>query len=358
MRAPALRHSLSLLMPAIPIAFVATAPHRWWMALAVLPAPLLFVGVDMLSGIARPATEVDAGKEGAAWPFDALLVGHAVVHFVLLVGFLRLAQREGVASADFWVSVVLVGHNAGWSAIVVGHELIHRAGRALPALGRALLCTVFYEHFATEHVRGHHVRVATGEDPATARFGETLWAFKKRTIPGQFRSAWRIECRRLGDENMRLADRRLLHSRVLHGLMASLALLVATAASLGFAAVVGLLLQAWQAIQLLETVNYFEHWGLSRTQRRVSVVDSWDTDSQFTRYALIGLARHADHHTHPAHPFQALRRVTESPKLPFGYPPMVLLASLWNSRFQELMTGELRRRSLGLFAPRTTAPAA
>jgi alkane 1-monooxygenase len=345
-------------MPAIPITFVASAPHRWWVALAMLPGPLLFVGLDLLSGVAWPVPEADAGNECAAWPFDALLVAHAVVHFVLLGGFLRLAQREGMASADFWVGAVLVGHNAGWSAIVVGHELIHRRGRALQALGRALLCTAFYEHFATEHVRGHHVRVATGEDPATARFGETLSAFKKRTVPEQFRSAWRIECRRLGNESMRLGDRRLLRSRVVHGFAASLALLVATAAGLGLAAVVGLLFQAWQAIHLLETVNYFEHWGLSRAQRRVSTVDSWDTDSQFTRYALIGLARHADHHTHPSRPFQALRCVAESPKLPFGYPPMVLLASLWNSRFQELMTQELRRRRLGPFAPLTIGPVA
>jgi alkane 1-monooxygenase len=187
------------------------------------------------------------------------------------------------------------------------------------------------------------VRVGTGDDPATARLGETLWAFRRRTIPGQFRSAWRIECRRLGDESMRLGDPRLLRSRVVHGLAASLGLLAATAGGLGLAAALGLLLQAWQAIDLLETVNYFEHWGLSRAQRRVTALDSWDTDSPFTRYALIGLARHADHHTHPSRPFQVLQRAADSPKLPFGYPPMVLLAAVWNSRFQALMTRELRR---------------
>jgi alkane 1-monooxygenase len=358
MRVRALRHCLSLILPAISLAFVVSAPHRWWVALVALTAPFLFVGVDLLFGFARPAAEAEPGEEGGAWPFDALLVGHAVLDFVLLAGFLRLAHAEGIASTDFWVGAVLVGNNAGWSAIVVSHELIHRRSRTLQTLGRALLCTVFYEHFATEHVRGHHVRVATGADPATARFGETLSAFKKRTIPGQFLSAWRIECRRLGDERMRLGDRRLLRSRVVHGLAVSLALLVVTGVGLGLAAVIGLLLQAWQAIHLLETVNYFEHWGLSRTHRRVSTIDSWDTDSPFTRYALIGLARHADHHAHPGRPFQALRCASESPKLPFGYPPMVLLALLWNSRFQELMTRELRRRSLGPFAPIATAPAA
>jgi alkane 1-monooxygenase len=240
---------------------------------------------------------------------------HATLHFALLVAYLRLAGRQGVLSADFWVGAVLVGHNAGWSSIIVAHELIHRRSRWARLLGRALLCSALYDHFATEHVRGHHVRVGAGGDPATARFGETLSAFKRRTVPGQF----------------------------------AVEIVLAALAGLAFgpAAVAALFAQAWQGIDLLETVNYFEHRGLSRGRRRVNAQDSWDTDSTFTRYALIGLARHADHHAHPARAFQALRHVEESPKLPYGYPPMVLLASVWNSRFQRLMTEELRRRGLG-----------
>jgi alkane 1-monooxygenase len=331
------------------VVFVATAPHPWWLALAMVSLPFLFVGVDLIVGAAPPA---DASSEdgGREWFFDGLLLLHAVIHFALLAGYLRLAQREGIGCADFWVGAMLVGHNTGWSAIIVAHELVHRRSRGMQLLGRALLCTTLYEHFATEHVRGHHVRVGTGGDPATARFGETLSAFKRRTIPAQFRSAWRIECRRLGDENMAWWDLRLLRSRVVHGLAAEVVLVVVTAVGLGPAAVLGLALQSWEAINLLETVNYFEHWGLSRGSRRVTVIDSWDTDSAFTRYALIGLARHADHHSHPARSYQTLRRVQESPKLPHGYPAMVLMAIAWNSRFQRVMTDELRRRGLGPFA--------
>jgi alkane 1-monooxygenase len=353
MRGSALRHLLSVLPPGLAAVFVITAPHPWWWALAMLPLPLALVLADWASGSAREREEGPPAAEAGRF-FDVLLVVHAALHFAVLAAFLRLAAREGMASADAiadtLVGAVLVGHNTGWSAIIVGHELIHRQNRGLRLLGRALLCTALYDHFATEHVRGHHVRVATGADPATARFGETLWAFKRRTIPGQLRSAWRIECRRLGDEGMPWWDRRLLGSSVVHGLAVEVASLVALGAFLGPAAVVAFLVQAWQGVDLLETVNYFEHWGLSREGRRVGVTDSWDTDSAFTRYALIGLARHADHHTHPARPYQSLERVSESPKLPYGYPPMVLLASIWNSRFRALMTEELRRRALGPFA--------
>jgi alkane 1-monooxygenase len=345
MRASALRHLLSVFPPALAAIFVLTGPHPAWLAVAMLPAPLLLVVADRLSGQAPD----DAPRDAPGWLFDLLLVAHAAIHFAILAAFLRLAGHVGWRSADLWVGAVLIGHNTGWSAIIVGHELIHRQNRWLHGLGRALLCTALYEHFATEHVRGHHVRVGTGGDPATARFGETLRAFQWRTIPGQFRSAWRLECRRLGDEGMPPWDPRLLRSRVVHGLAAQTALLVLTGVLAGPAAVLAFVIQAWQGIGLLETVNYFEHWGLSRVGRRVTVLDSWDTDSAFTRYALIGLARHADHHTHPSRPYQALERVPESPKLPYGYPPMVLLASVWNSRFRRLMTDELQRRRLGPF---------
>ena len=71
----------------------------------------------------------------------------------------------------------------------------------------------------TEHLHGHHARVGTANDPATARFGERSDHFFLRSVPAQFRSAWRLEARRLGDETMRWWDARLLRSRVVHGLL-------------------------------------------------------------------------------------------------------------------------------------------
>ena len=217
-------------------------------------------------------------------------------------------------------------------------------------LGRVLLCTVFYEHFATEHVRGQQQRVATKDDAATAQFGESLRRFQRRTIPAQFINAWRLECRRLGDERMAWRDPRLLRSRVVHGLVVELSLAVVTFAFLGPAALAALAAQATEAVGLLESTNYVEHWGLTRTGR-VRAVDSWDTDSGLSTYFLFGLARHADHHAHAALLWHALRQTEESPKLPHGYPYMIFLANLMNARFQKEMTAELQRRRLGPFAP-------
>jgi len=321
-----MRHVLSLVFPLLTLGFVATmVPVKGQTALAwVIVAAIILV--DRRAGAAKAPP-----RAGASWPFTALAVTLALVQLATLALLVRMIARHGW-SWDLVLVGWFVGNNSGWGSLVVAHELIHRRSRALRLLGRALLCTVLYDHFYVEHLRGHHVRVATPDDPATARFGESYHAFFVRTVPAQFKSAWRLGRR-----------------QVLAGLAVEAALLAAIGAVAGWAALVVFLWQAYNAIALLEAVNYFEHWGLSRLGARAGLQDSWDTDSWFTHYTLIGLSRHADHHAHAARPFERLRAVDESPKLPWGYYAMVDMAQRRNKKFRELMTAELQRRKLGPF---------
>jgi alkane 1-monooxygenase len=251
---------------------------------------------------------------------------------------------------DTLVAWLLMGTTSGYSGIVVAHELMHRQAPHMKALARILMGLVLYEHFFTEHLRGHHVRVGTPDDGASARFGERYQAFFRRTLVAQFRSAWRLEARRLGDEGMRWNDPRLLRSRVVHGLVLEWSLALGIAVIFGWGAFVLWLGQALIAVRLLECVNFFEHWGLERRGPRISPVDSWDTTAWFTLYTLVGLSRHADHHAYAARPYQQLRHHDESPKLPAGYFGMVLLALARPQRFERLMTAELKRCQLGPFS--------
>ncbi len=339
-------HLLCLVLPLTTLGFLSTAPHRWGVALLWLLPLLASVLFDNLSPreLRQPAPALPA------WPFDALLYLLVALQLMNLGLAVKMVAANGFFRTDTLVAFLLVGVNSGYSGIVVAHELIHRRERHMQLLGRILMGSVLYEHFYTEHLRGHHARVGTESDPATARFGETFAAFFRRTVPGQFRSAFRLEKKRLGDEEMGLFDRRLLRSRVVHGLVAEWGVAFAIAGVFGLGAFVLYVLQANVAVRLLEAVNYFEHWGLVRTGKRVSPVDSWDTDSWFTLYTLVGLSRHADHHAFAMRPFQELRHWQESPKLPTGYFGMVDMVLFRNRRFRELMTEELRKRKLGPFA--------
>ena len=70
------------------------------------------------------------------------------------------------------------------------------SGRHERWLAKIALAQSFYGHFYIEHNRGHHVRVATPEDPASWRVGESLYPFWPRTVLGSLRSAWNLEKRR------------------------------------------------------------------------------------------------------------------------------------------------------------------
>src|SRR6185295_15598247 len=80
----------------------------------------------------------------------------------------------------------------GVFGINVGHELGHRANMFEQTLAKMLLLTSQYMHFFIEHNKGHHKRVATPDDPSSARRGEWIYSFYFRTIVFSYISAWQI----------------------------------------------------------------------------------------------------------------------------------------------------------------------
>ncbi len=339
------KHLTSLFLPGLSLAFVLTGPHAWWVAILFVLPTVFMHHVDCSLKVERR----QPSRSVPAWPFDALVYVLAGLQVWVIVELVRMfAAGQGIFSVDMVMTFLVVGGSSGFS-IITAHELIHRPRKWEQQIGRLLLSLVLYEHFYTEHLRGHHVRVGTADDPATARFGERYEPFFRRTVPAQFRSAWRLETRRLGDENMSLFDARQLGNRVLHGLVFEWGLALAVLGFFGIAAFVAFVVQAFMAVRLLEAVNYFEHWGLQRRGNRVAPVDSWDTHGWFTYYGLVGLSRHADHHAYPIRPYQKLRVWEEAPVLPYGYVGTVDQVMAKNDEFMETATVELGRRRLGPF---------
>ncbi len=342
------RHLMSLVIPLSTLAFLVTGPHVWYVAPLYMLPLIIALGWDSNETIERRQPQEDT----PAWPFDALVYLLTALHFVIIFELARMFTQQSFFSLDTVMVIIVVGGNSGFS-IITAHELIHRRGRFQQLLGRAILASVLQEHFYTEHLRGHHVNVGLEDDAATAHFGEAYSDFYKRTVPAQFKNAWRLEARRLGDEEMSLTDPRMLHHRIVHGLIAGWGLSLVILAYFGVTSFLVFLIQAFMASRLLETVNYFEHWGLRRTARRVRAVDSWDTHSWFTYYGLVGLSRHADHHREPARPYQQLRVFEDTPMLPTGYLGTIDMVMARDQDFVLQATKELKRRQLGPFSPET-----
>lgn len=261
--------------------------------------------------------------------YERAVVMAAFVDIALVLWSLWAVSHETMAWWQLLGLTVSIGLFSGYIGIVVAHEMMHRTDASHRTLGWILMSLALYPHFCIEHVYGHHPRVATLDDPATARRGENFYAFLPRSIFGGIASAWQIERARLaraGSGTVSLRNQLL----IAYGLIA-----------LGLAAIwFGLgpqtfgffVVQAVVAVVLLEGINYLEHYGLLRALREngrpvpVAPEHSWNSSHFLTNINLFNLGRHPEHHMQGSRAFYRLRHFDEAPQLPHGYATMFLIA--------------------------------
>ena len=331
----------------------------WFSVLAPLGITFAVVPVfDALMGVDRRNP-----PETAPGLASRLLFGLATwlvvpVELAVLSWSAYLVARRPLAPVEVVGAVLSAGVTGGVIGITVAHELIHRRGRVDRALGGVLLAVVGYLHWSIEHIAGHHRRVATPEDPATARLGEGMPAFVVRSFVDGFRSAWGIEAAR---------GRSPLRNRVLWCSLLPFALAAGLGLTFGPRAVPFFLAQSLVAIALLEIINYIEHYGLERrllrpgVYERVSPLHSWNASHRLTNALLFNLQRHSDHHVWPHRPYYRLRHYAESPQLPMGYAGMALLAlvpPLWRRVMDPRVAAHRRRQASSTAASPANAAAA
>lgn len=246
----------------------------------------------------------------------------------------------------------------GGIGITVAHELFHKLNKWERLLGHILLLFVNYQHFILEHLSGHHKRVATPEDAASAKKGVTLFAFYPITLCGSWSSSWELESERLN----KLGYSKWSLVWIVHNAMLWYAVLpLIVSLSLGTIMMmlskqpnvklvwwtVGFFYwQGWLAHMLLEIINYVEHYGLRRKEispgnyEPVDITHSWNAPHRVTNILLFKLQRHSDHHAHALRRYHVLRTFEESPQLPTGYAGMAILSlfpPLWFSIMDPLV---------------------
>ena len=242
-----------------------------------------------------------------------------------------------------------------WSAgiaINTAHELGHKRASLERWLTKVALAQSGYGHFFIEHNRGHHVRVATPEDPASSRLGESFWAFLPRTVVGCLRSSWELEAerlRRMGSSPWTLQER---HPQRLGDDASLLYARADRRLRLGRAAVpadpVGGRRLAARGRQLPRALRPAAPAARGRPLRASPRPEhSWNCNNVASNVLLYHLQRHSDHHANPMRRYQALRHVDEAPQLPTGYAGMIVLAlvpPVWRRVMDQRAARPLRRR--------------
>ncbi|MGO1992388.1 MAG: alkane 1-monooxygenase [Corynebacterium sp.] len=281
------------------------------------------------------------------------------LYFPLMLASLILCCWQWTYGGLEWYDKIGLAWTMGMTSgigIVAAHELGHKKGSFERWLGKIVLAVPAYGHFYVEHNKGHHVKVATPEDPVSSRMGENVYAYLVRSIPRQIPRAWDIEKKRLarGGKGQFNLDNDVLNAWLITVLIWGVLLAV-----FGINILPYLLIQAVIGIALLEFVNYLEHYGLLRQKledgryERCSPEHSWNSDNLTTNIFLYQLQRHSDHHANPTRRYQSLRSDVFAPELPGGYATMIAVASfppLWfkimDKRLMQYYNNDTERANL------------
>ena len=344
MRLRALRYLVAFTGPALAwVGLLHTGLATWALPLygfVLLPLLELVIPADrrQLSTAEEEAAHADP-------VYDLLVLAMVPVQWATLVLFLFSVNAPGLAGWEVAGRIATMGLMCGVYGINVAHELGHRRSKWERDMARVLLLSSLYMHFLIEHNRGHHKRVGTPDDPASARFGEWVYAFWPRTILFSLTSAWHIEVERLRRDGRSAWS---VRNELLQALVIQMALVVGIGWMFGTPVLLAFLAAAVIGILLLETVNYIEHYGLGRplnergTYGRVQHFHSWNSDHLLGRLMLFELTRHSDHHYMASRPYQVLRSWDDGPELPTGYPGSMVL-SLIPPLWRRVMDPRVRR---------------
>lgn len=328
------RHAwlLSVFYPLFPV--YAIGLHAWtgneWLLL--IPVLFAYTAVPLLDWLlgedkSNPPDDIVPALE--ADPYYRILTWITVpLHILALVVAVWYAVTAELGWMG-WLALVYVTGLASGIAVNTAHEMGHKRHWIDQLLSRVALAVPFYGHFTTEHNFGHHSQVATPEDCASARKGESIYRFAWREMPGGLTRAWRIERERLRRRRLPVWHWR---NTILQSYAFSILLQGGLALALGWLVLPFLLVHNLLAWFQLTSANYVEHYGLLRRRlddgryERCKPHHSWNSNHICSNLLLFHLERHSDHHANPGRRYQSLRHFDDVPRLPSGYFGMFLLA--------------------------------
>lgn len=261
---------------------------------------------------------------------------------------LKLDDLAVIHKLEYLVSVGILG---GVIAINVAHELIHRTSTLERFCGGLLLSTVTYAGFKVEHIRHHHVLVATPLDPASSYRNQNLYQFVLQGLILNPINAFKIEAMRLRKKNLPIVS---FYNELIGWYIISFLIGMSYWWYAGWIGAGAFVLQSVLAAGLLESVNYIEHYGLSRSKtengrwEKVKPCHSWNSNIYWSSLYLFQLPRHSDHHQLASRHYFELELHRSAPQLPHSYPSMVLLAyfpPLWFSIMNPLLDDYINESS-------------
>ncbi len=283
--------------------------------------------------------------------FDVLLYLNVPLVYGIIIWYLWSTTWANYEVYEIIGLTFSVGIALGSNGINVAHELGHRTRRWEKILSKILLLPAMNLHFYIEHNFGHHLHAATDEDPASAKYNQSVYSFWFTSILGQYKSAWKIQMDILRRDGKGFIS---FHNDMLWYIVAQLSYFSIVFYFLGLNAMLIAFAVAISSLILLETINYIEHYGLRRLKmasgryERVKEIHSWNSNHVLGRIMLYELTRHSDHHYRAHKKYQLLEYHEVSPQMPFGYPTSMvisLIPPVWFALMNKRIPSEMKPAS-------------
>jgi len=328
MKTSAIKYLWSYIIPAT---LVLVLYMRGWFSFSGVLVAFFAIPIleAILQGTEKNMSEAEESGALKNKIYDLILYSNLPILWGMIAWYFYVVANITLQNYEFWGISISMGIFLGAMGINVAHELGHRDKAYERFMAKMLLLPNMYMHFIIEHNRGHHVNIATKEDPASARYNEILYFFWIRSVAMTYISAWRLEAKRLKNEGKSFFS---YHNEMIIFQLAQLSYLFLVWYFGGILLLFSAILIAVVGFLLLETVNYIEHYGLSRKKlengryERVQPWHSWNSNHVLGRLILFELSRHSDHHFKANRKYQVLRHFDESPQLPYGYPMSMLMS--------------------------------
>lgn len=313
-------------------AYISFESFGWGTYTAVLYAFVILPLLDVLTG--KTATNLSAEQtqhKKANKIFDWMLYVNLPIVFGLLYVVFSKIMTTDYTTSEYVGLALSTGILLATNGINVAHELGHRKSLIERLMSKALFMPCLYMHFYIEHNFGHHFKVATPDDGATARYNQSVYAFWIRSVSKQYVDAWKkqLELLKNQEQNFFSWKNDMLYYHLIQPLYLGVVFLWFSTHVMLFALLVGII-----SFLFLECINYIEHYGLRRLKtpsgryERVQTHHSWNSNHNIGRIVLYELTRHSDHHFKSAKKYQILNSYQDSPHLPLGYPASILLSLL------------------------------
>ena len=334
-------------------AFIGIYLKGYWSFICPIYAFVLIPALELLLPV---STSNHEGNERVAKLdnklFDWMLYLNIPLVYCLFYYSLNELAAGPLETYEIVGIIFSIGIVLGTNGINVGHELGHRVSGFERFLGKLLLLPSLYMHFYIEHNYGHHVHAATSEDPATAKYNQSVYSFWITSVSRQYLNAWRIQGKLLKTHNRSFFS---LYNDMLWYTLFQFAHLCFIYYLFGYKVLTYAILAALVGFLLLETVNYIEHYGLIRKKlpsgryERVREIHSWNSNHVMGRIILYELTRHSDHHYKSSKKYQVLDYHDTSPQMPFGYPTSMVLSflpPLWFKVMNPRIPDEMKKAAI------------